>query len=223
MVNFTELVYFEDMKDLEKLEEQIKAWTPLKTERRGCTINEKYYPLLKVYWDEDVGMHNWCPNDDWTFPSAASARSHGYTQPDFFKDILPEWERKFEFKRFEPRKIKNKTEAEKDLIIELQKECDPITLDLTSEFHDQEFEALTNAESYILKCGNRTAGGYKECIRDAFCPFVKKFKPSKPLEAIEKYGARKGSFLAMKRVLRCHPFHKGGYDPVPERNEKNEK
>lgn len=32
--------------------------------------------------------------------------------------------------------------------------------------------------------------------------------------AVEKYGAAKGSFLAIKRILRCHPFHKGGYDPV---------
>ena len=35
------------------------------------------------------------------------------------------------------------------------------------------------------------------------------------LEAIEKYGAKKGGVLALKRILRCHPFHKGGYDPVP--------
>ncbi|QNL44179.1 membrane protein insertion efficiency factor YidD [Oscillibacter hominis] len=35
------------------------------------------------------------------------------------------------------------------------------------------------------------------------------------LEAIEKYGALKGSYLAFRRVLRCNPFHKGGYDPVP--------
>ena len=34
-------------------------------------------------------------------------------------------------------------------------------------------------------------------------------------EAIEKYGAAKGGLLAAKRLLRCHPFHKGGYDPVP--------
>jgi len=35
------------------------------------------------------------------------------------------------------------------------------------------------------------------------------------LEALEKYGAAKGSFLAIRRILRCHPFQKGGYDPVP--------
>ena len=36
------------------------------------------------------------------------------------------------------------------------------------------------------------------------------------LEAIEKYGAAKGGWLAFKRFLRCHPFHKGDlYDPVP--------
>jgi len=36
------------------------------------------------------------------------------------------------------------------------------------------------------------------------------------LEAIEKYGALKGSFLSLKRLLRCNPFYKGDpYDPVP--------
>ena len=35
------------------------------------------------------------------------------------------------------------------------------------------------------------------------------------LEAVEKYGAIKGTFLATKRILRCNPFHKCGYDPVP--------
>jgi len=34
-------------------------------------------------------------------------------------------------------------------------------------------------------------------------------------EAISKYGPFKGGYLALRRVLRCHPFHPGGFDPVP--------
>ena len=33
-------------------------------------------------------------------------------------------------------------------------------------------------------------------------------------QAIIKYGAVKGSYLSIKRILKCHPFHKGGYDPL---------
>ena len=35
------------------------------------------------------------------------------------------------------------------------------------------------------------------------------------IQAIKKYGALKGSLLAIWRILRCNPFAKGGYDPVP--------
>ena len=40
------------------------------------------------------------------------------------------------------------------------------------------------------------------------------------LEAIEKYGALKGGWMAFKRILRCNPFSRGGYDPVPKRRKK---
>ena len=35
------------------------------------------------------------------------------------------------------------------------------------------------------------------------------------IEAVAKYGAARGLFLFIKRILKCHPWHKGGYDPVP--------
>ncbi|HKK00444.1 MAG TPA: membrane protein insertion efficiency factor YidD [Desulfotignum sp.] len=35
------------------------------------------------------------------------------------------------------------------------------------------------------------------------------------VEAVQKHGSLKGSLLAVKRILRCHPFHAGGFDPVP--------
>lgn len=42
-------------------------------------------------------------------------------------------------------------------------------------------------------------------------------------EAIEVHGAFAGTWLTLKRISRCHPLCKGGFDPVPERDKKGEK
>ena len=41
------------------------------------------------------------------------------------------------------------------------------------------------------------------------------------LEAVKEHGAIKGTYLGIRRILKCHPFHEGGYDPVPKKENKN--
>ncbi len=55
---------------------------------------------------------------------------------------------------------------------------------------------------YISPCSRRAAGFIPTCSTYA-------------MQAVEKYGALKGGWLAVKRILRCNPFNDGGYDPVP--------
>ena len=58
---------------------------------------------------------------------------------------------------------------------------------------------------------------YRKCI-SPLKPATCRFYPTcstYAYEAVKKYGAIKGTYLAVKRILKCHPFHPGGYDPVP--------
>ncbi len=66
---------------------------------------------------------------------------------------------------------------------------------------------LLSAIKFYQMCISPYKGG--ACCR--FYPTCSQYT----YEAINKYGALKGSFLGIKRILKCHPFHKGGYDPVP--------
>lgn len=59
---------------------------------------------------------------------------------------------------------------------------------------------------------------YRWLISPLFGPSCR-FYPScsqYTLEALEKQGILKGSLLSLKRLLKCHPFHPGGIDPVPQ-------
>jgi putative membrane protein insertion efficiency factor len=55
---------------------------------------------------------------------------------------------------------------------------------------------------------------YLSPLKRTKCPYVPSCSQY-GLEAIEKHGVIKGSVLSLWRILRCNPFSKGGYDPVP--------
>ena len=55
---------------------------------------------------------------------------------------------------------------------------------------------------------------YLSPLKSTKCPYFPSCSQY-GLEAIKKYGAFKGGILALWRIIRCNPFSKGGYDPVP--------
>jgi uncharacterized protein len=60
--------------------------------------------------------------------------------------------------------------------------------------------------------------GYRQFISPMFPPSCR-FTPTcsqYAIESIDRFGTIKGSYLATIRIIRCNPFHPGGYDPVPE-------
>lgn len=60
-------------------------------------------------------------------------------------------------------------------------------------------------------------GAYRKAL-SPFLPHVCRFDPScsaYAAEAIDRHGALRGVLMAVRRLCRCHPFHPGGYDPVP--------
>ena len=58
---------------------------------------------------------------------------------------------------------------------------------------------------------------YQKVISPMFPPSCR-FNPTCSnygIEAVQEHGGLKGGYMAIKRILKCHPFHPGGYDPVP--------
>ncbi|CAM3292978.1 MULTISPECIES: membrane protein insertion efficiency factor YidD [Saccharibacillus] len=78
-----------------------------------------------------------------------------------------------------------------------------------------------------MKIARRTVQGPIRFYRKFISPLTPpscRFVPTcsaYALEAIEVHGAARGSWLAAKRISKCHPLHAGGYDPVPPRPERD--
>lgn len=66
----------------------------------------------------------------------------------------------------------------------------------------------------IIKFYKKNLSGLKSAPCCRFQPTCSSYA----IEAIETYGAFKGGLMAFYRFLRCNPFSKGGYDPVPKKD-----
>jgi uncharacterized protein len=74
----------------------------------------------------------------------------------------------------------------------------------------------------MRKIARITAIGIIQFYRSGISPYLPphcRYTPtcsSYAMEAITRFGIVRGGWLAMKRIGRCHPWHEGGYDPVPD-------
>ncbi|MBR6408540.1 MAG: membrane protein insertion efficiency factor YidD [Clostridia bacterium] len=62
---------------------------------------------------------------------------------------------------------------------------------------------------------------YRKFISPMFPPSCRYYPTCSEyaMTAIERFGAIKGGWMAIKRICRCNPYHEGGYDPVPQKDE----
>jgi uncharacterized protein len=81
---------------------------------------------------------------------------------------------------------------------------------------------MTDRPSVIVRLLMLPLRGYRKFLSPLFAP-VCRYQPScstYALQALQIHGALRGTWLAVRRIARCHPFHPGGYDPVPPRTDE---
>jgi len=82
--------------------------------------------------------------------------------------------------------------------------------------HEHSLPGLSENVSFSQKAALALIVFYQRAISPHFPPACRYYPTCSAyaFQAVKKYGVIRGSFMAVKRILRCHPFARGGYDPV---------
>ena len=80
-----------------------------------------------------------------------------------------------------------------------------------STSHEQEFDEIVRLQDFALSNFDISETVIKKVYSCRFVPTCSEYA----IEAIKKHGPFKGLYLAVRRILRCHPWGGSGYDPVP--------